>query len=643
MTVDAGRRATGSVIGVALAIAIAVPALISARQMSHVFAYVSPDGAHALTDSAALTGSGIRPLRHPPAVPLIVSVVRFFANDLSTIRLLGLIGAIAMPLAFYFFIRGRTQSRVGDVAATALFGLAPPTAEAIGWNGIVMLIGICFALVAMRAVDDWLASPTHRRSVIAGIAVALVSLSHPIAFSWLCQVSFLIVAIELGGIAVRRTDADRQRFGKLLRTLPGVLAGTMIAGLVTLAFAGGLQNDVRIAPALSRLRLIGTFGFREQGHFWLVLCAYAAVALPVVAFRSPGPQRRLAGWAFASGLVATANIVAISAEVSYQTRQLYLLPVAAAVAAGLLVAAAVRSPARATAIASAAIALGTLGVWVLATRAFDTRAKEAVRFYNQLDSDQLSAIDWIKAHGGTVAVAPRVDDFYEGVHTSWLIEGLANVRAIGAGQGFVNQYASERSESDAAVEMIGGTTGEVRANLLKTQGADGVVRIFGRVDHAWYPIVSVRAALGNPPVVVLSANKIIVTCSSPLTVAPLTSDGSTLPLRNGAALLRARDGSRVTANLRRDDSGPAAIVGGNDVEYTPPASGSATEVRVDIAGLAQDQLRTRTYESARLISERSVRWIWAWRVPGDETANELRARGFRTEFENNSIALFATS
>src|SRR5439155_12632070 len=178
-----------------------------------------------------------------------------------------------LVLSFFVFIRNRTGSAFGDVAATGLFALAPTTAELVGWFGGSSLIGIGLSLLALRLISDVIRAPTLNRSLAAAAAVAAVVLSHPFSavFHGEVALAYLTFALIVTGF---RSRSMAIRWGPLFRRASLLLVialGGLLAVLAARDFYVGIQNPFFLAPSVQHLSLLWTWAFREQPAMCLSL------------------------------------------------------------------------------------------------------------------------------------------------------------------------------------------------------------------------------------------------------------------------------------------------------------------------------------------------------------------------------------
>ena len=653
-------------IGAGLLFAAGMPAALLAGQINRLFVYLTGDAGHTLADGDAFLGHGVREMRHPPVFPAVTAIVHAFSSDLGAIRYLALLAVAAMPLACYLFVRGRTGSPHGDITAALVFGFAPPTAEAVGYYGVVMLVGIVFAILAMRTIQDWLDAPTVPRAVLAGSLIGATALAHPLGLAWLVQVSFFAGLANVVCVARRPREQRSTQIAGWLKTAPALVAITLVAGFGSLRFGQRLDNDVAFSFDLHRLRTIDQFGFRDNPQLWVGLMLAACVVLPLSAWRGSSGRRSLAVWAFAAGIVPAIDLVSLRSHISYENRQVYLLALPAAVCAGLVVSACVRARVEFRVVSAVAIALAVLGVTVLAADAFDNRVAVALPYYNRVTRDELDAIRWIRDHKGPVIVTSKSDYFYEGARYAWMLEGLARVKAIAPGEGFYNIIDIARRESDDAALVGAGTVGAFdQDTLVAAVGGGRGVRLFVRSDHSWYPVATIgigregttpRVAggsltLGSAATVAITGGGTTEITGAPGEPVVVTGIRALDPIeslvRPNEAVLRTttRQATDLPETmLKRVDGGPRPLASGSQLEFLPAAPGARVRLTTRTSPADRGpQQRTQSYTDSRLLRKRHARWVWAWDEPDSTVLQDLIDRGMRVAFRNRSIVVLSTA
>ena len=584
--------------------ALTLPVALVALAVGRVDVYATADAGISLANADSLVGRGIRPTGHLPVFALLTNVTRLFSSDLATFRVLAVFVSFALALAFYVFVRNRTNAPVAEVGGALLFAAAPTTAEAVGWYGLTMLLGIALAVLAFRTIDDWLRTPSLRRAAVAGTLAILTSLTHAVPFLWFLQTAGLfvvghVVALWLRG--GRDTHADRLR--RLARSAPILAAFVAVSLAVILANSSRLESAVGLSLDLDNLRLVSSFGFRNSA-LWLLGLGFGLIGAPLLAARD-GKNLRLAGWGACAGWVALADLVLLRGNQTYENRQVYLLAVC--VCAGFTVFAArgvqfvrARNPLPGAAIIAAAVV-----VLAVSGPAFADRLHQATDFYNRVSTDEIAGLRWIDERNGALFVAPSDDDFYDGTTISWLAQGMARQRAISATEGYRNLIESDRRDSDDAALVLAGDTTRVEGNLaIGRRTWNSEMLVLGRYDHSWLPLATLES-------------------DDPRVAADITGTDRITVRVPATARLTVRDRSR-DARVR---VGKTSREGGDEV------------TTITFQGLqAAPSARQGTYRASALLSTHRVRWIWTPR--SSESEREFQARGYAIAYDNSAVVIF---
>jgi hypothetical protein len=688
--VESIARRIGPLAAVAAIIATTLALVVTRLSIPRY--YLNSDSGHYLADSDALFGHGVRELRHAPLFPFLVGLTRLLVTD----DLLAIKVSIAFVVAllvgcFYFFIRGRTGSMPGDLAATGLFALAPTTAEAVGWFGGASLLGIALSLIALRLIADLLADPAVWRSVAAALAVAGVVLSHPFSVGFLFETTVAYLAFRL----VRQVIRSRSLAPALkprLRTM-GLLGIAVLGGLLALAtarkFYDFIQNPLSVAPAPHQLDQIWAWAFRDDPFTWLVLLGASVLIVPL-AHRTAGERGLDMGLAVtALNAIALLNMTFLQGNLSYVTRNLYFTPIAIAATLGVGATAMARAAAwvrprsgafRAFA-AGAPIALVVL-VAAPATLAFADRLDVAVPYYNTIDAQELAAIEYLTGRAGTVILTPRGTDLDAGRQYAWMIEGLARDRALGSGLATFNIAAIAGAETADAERFAAGPAvvedGRLRAAFDGT--ARSHVKVFGDVNGTWYhlididphaprfalspAIVSTNAAKGNgeisssntpgdPPATLrLDGADHKLHVSLPATqlgpdgqvdIVPAAASGEYQVTGSGFAWQTTLEGKSITITVHATDETGApslALVTSQGAALRSSAPGHPLAIDVHVAGVTESPVSMATFTQARLIHDQGIRYLWTWRTTN--MVDELALRSCLTlAYENNEVAIFS--
>ncbi|MEY2418330.1 MAG: hypothetical protein QOG90_1010 [Actinomycetota bacterium] len=595
------------------------PVALVGFAVSRLPVYATADAGISLADADNLLGRGIRPAGHVPVFAALTALARLMSSDLGAFRLLAVAAALALPASFLFFVHGRTRSPAAEVIGALLFAVAPTTAEAVGWYGLTMLVGIALALVALRMIDNWLIAPTQRRAMFAGAAVVLVSLTHAVPLLWAVE----ITAVFTVGHAVQMwnrhgRDVRAAARDPFWRTAPTAAVFFLVAGIVNLVNSSHLQSAVALAPGLGHLRLIWSFGFRHN-VVWIAGLCFGLVGAPLVA-RLGRRDMRFALWGSATGWVAIFNLIALGGDASYQNRQVYLLAPCICVGLVVLVARGASLVRAAHYVPGVATIVAAVVVLAWSGHAFDVRLTQATRYYNRVTVSQVDALRWLKRHQGDLLVSPSDDDFYDGTTISWLAQGLARRRSISSTEGYRNLIESDRRGSDDAALLISGASGTVQRNIAFGRRASfGEMFVLGRYDNSWLPLAALRSDTGAVTATVVANGRLLVH----------------LPPHATTLAVRQPDASELRSSPVTFDAARGVTVHVGDAV----ASNGGAEVEVKIDGPLQTRsARERDYAAPALLKERHIRWIWAPR--GSRSDDEFAARGYSVAYSNQSVVIF---
>jgi hypothetical protein len=494
---------------VVLLVAAAVAILgLTLIQVEKVPVYLTADGGHYLADADAVFGNGVRELRHLPAFPLVLASVGLFAGDLLAIRIAMALVMAGLMAAFFFFVRGRTGSRLAEATGTIVFVLAPVYAEAVGWYGMATLLGGALSLVAMRLIDDSMAEPSARRIIATGIVCGVVGLTHPHSFVLLFEITVLsLTIVALAAARARRgtrfwTGYEARRRVLAAAGIAVVTAATVLPGA---AFYAALRNPQTIEVDLGRLSLVWDWAFRDGKVLWLGLLASLVLSMPVAKRLRGGSGVRLVVWAGAAAVVVVANLVGLGGHPSYTTRSLYLLPVAPAVAAAVLVAAIVRATSRRSHTGGFVLLVGPLVAVAFvawAASAYSTRLGAAIPFYNTVTEAEWDGMERLTGISGTAVVATKPGDPNAGTYYAWMIEGIADVAAAGPSEPWLHLLEGPRRASLEAERLVSGSHGIETPSLrvAVTEGTSEPIAVYGRGEGSWNLLaeVTLRGPGGQP-------------------------------------------------------------------------------------------------------------------------------------------------
>lgn len=667
----------------AVVVVIAGSLALVATQLDTANVYLTSDAGHYLEDSDALFGRGVREIRHPPLFPLFVWVIRLFvANDLLAVKVTILAVLAVLTLSFYVFVRGRTGSMLSDVAATGLFALGPTTAEAVGWFGGASLFGIALSLVALRLISDLIENPAVWRAIAVAIAIAAVVLTHPFSVVFLAETAAAYLAFRFAVALVRTRSLKRTL--SLLLSRSGLVVITIGGGLLAVVpartFYSVIQNPLVLTPALDQLSQIWTWAFRDDPVVWLSLLVASFLITPLARWTGGDRGMDVGLTVTALNVVTVFNVAFLQGNLSYVTRSLYFTPVVIATTFGVALAAIFAAASRYRPSAQAVAITASLALIVLvgapAIQSFTYRLDVAVPYYNQVDQRELAAIDYLSGRKGTVIVTSKGANLDAGTEYSWMIEGLARVRALGSGTSFVSLSAIADEETADAERFAAGPAvledGRIRAAFDGTTASR--IKVYGNVDRTWYHLFDVEPHSGPPAVlpstVALSSGQGYAEISSqigatdpPATVRLDESDhqlhavfpASQLGADGQADIVLAVDGGRLRLtgtgfvwqigldgkSVTVSFSAPGVVAAQNQTSLAMRTSvaGQPLAITVDVAGLNGSPTSLRTFTQSQLIQDQDIRYVWTWRSTA--TLAELAARPcLQLAYENDVVALF---
>ena len=654
--------------------------------------YVSADAAHYLADADALLGHGVRESRHLPLFPLVLGLTRFLFGTLGGVVAAMLVVLALLVLGFHFLVRDRLGSPAAEAVGALFFVASPLMAEAVGWYGASMLLGLALSLIAMRMVDDALASPTVATAVKAGLVCGLVGLCHPLSFLLLAQVCGLVVPLLVitGARAARRSGLPVGRWLRpRLLAVTGILCIAVVVTLPALRFYTELRSPIAIAFDPARLGALGRWAFRQDAPFWAALLALSTVILVPGARRLSGDAGgRLAVWALGFSIVPLGTVLLLGGHPSYTSRYLYALPVILATTAAVGFDLLWRTPPHMGPSGVIAVrVLVAIAVCVSALRvaeSYVSRVDIALAYYNPLTPSELEAVRWLHDRPGTVAVSAKGGDMVSGTLYAWRIEGLAHTRAIGTDQAFLAVLDSAHRDSVDVDRIFAGSIGleDGRMRVAASESDVEPIRLNGLVGGDWFPLAElglapISASPGGAPVMaaVKDDHGVLSLDHGGLAVEAEVSSRSpaetviTIRRRAGApepltADLRPPESAR-SATLRSDGGTLSADVDVNGRRMTVEVQGDGAIARVDrdartgsarlhleaapsadtmtftVRATGLDPVRTElsSYRDVDLLQRHDVRYLYTWRQSA--LAPVLSARAcFEPAAQNAEVVIF---
>jgi len=671
-----------------VAVIIAGSLAIVATRMRVIPFYISSDAGHYLADADALFGNGVRENRHPPLFPLLVGLINVAVrDDLLTIKVAIATTVAVLIACFYIFIKGRTGSKLGDFAATGLFALAPTTAEAIGWFGGASLIGLALSLLALRFISDLAAQPTPWRSVAAAAAVVGVVLSHPFSVAFLAETVAVYLGLRIIARALR-LQSGRTSFHLSIRGV-WLLCVPIAAAAAAFALAhdsyGGIENPLTLGLEAQQLQLIWTWAFRNDTLMWLALLGLSLMIVPLARWTGGEHGFDMGIAVSAMSAVVFFNVAFLQGDSSYVTRSLYFVPVAAAATFGAATTALTRVSPRAlpsvrTVAAVAAVAL-TVFVSASAADSFVRRLDVALPYYNFVDQHEIAAIDYLAGRSGTVILTPKGSDLEAGTQYSWIIEGIAHVRAWGSGTSLQSLRTIADQETATAERFAIGPAdlenGQLRVAFDGTTGSG--VKLVGSVGGTWYPLFDIEphdaSSVLEPAVVstirgpgygqlsssvapnhapatirlddraprvqvVIPTNQL--GSSGQIDLIPASARGQFTVTGTGITWKAALDNKAVAVNVNLPNgggNGTKAVVSGQGSVVISPRQGSDLTIDMVVTGLTGRLGPVSTHKQTQLIRDNGIQFLWTWR--STQEINEYAARTcLALAFENDAVAIF---
>lgn len=651
--------------------------------------YLSADAGHYLADADALFGRGVRESRHLPVYPALLGLLQLLVGDEAAVTLGMLLVIVALVLCFHAFVHGRLGHPVPEVVGTGFFILAPLMAEAVGWHGASMLLALALSLLAMRLVDEALLQPSWRRVTAAGVVCGLVGLTHPLPLALLAQVT-VVVAVVLAGRAGwhrwRGSPSQGTSFGRLALVLASIGAITTVLVSSQLNFYAALRSPVSLAFDPSRLALLGRWAFREDPILWMFLLAGGVVLIPGGRRLAGEAGLRLGVWATAVSLVLFSNLLAVGGHSSYTTRYLYALPVTLGCTAAVLVALLpllprVRPPRLAT-WGHALVGIGIVACLVRIGDGYANRLDVALTYYNTMTEQEREAIRWLDVRDGTVAVTPKGGDVVAGTLYAWMIEGLADVRAIGTGQAYLSVLDSATADSLLVERAVSGSS-TVENAALRVSASDSPtapVQIAGLTDGDWFPLLDLSAGVtpatsGSATVAArgggesgeLSLRRAGIEIDSALTdagsevvisiragpgrealllaVDPPPFAGNAVVTGNGrrASIVQTVRGRRVVVEVVGEQGVSMSVesdarLGGARLRLDVDGDLS-TVLRVRVSGLDRRHRPVVAYRDVDLLRSRDVRYVFTWRETAIASTLDAR-RCFDKATENDEVLIY---
>ena len=395
------------------------------------------DGGNWLALGHAWLGGSGPGTTYPPLVPVLTVVAVSLFGPIHGVAGLAALSSVAPAAGAYGVLRSQ---RLGWVAAmlSGFLLVGRPTGEATAWGGYPQLLGIGVSLLALAALDRYLASGTGRHALATGVLLALdLATSH---FTGLMTVAAGVVIVLL-----HLLWGDRRGTRQLSwRTAWLVLAPSLVLVPVYWRLVPALVQEVPgPGPALGTTASIGA-----SGAFAFIGVA-AVLATPLVLWRR---QRSRSLWRLTTSVVV---VTAVAYGVTREPRLLYFGPIGAILAAALWIQDLGHRTAdwlRGAAVVASLILTVALGVQTVNSfRLFHAQRD----FYSIAPEGMLAATDWLRGSTSphaVLAVAP-----VGGAPLGWWVEGLTR-RPTDAGSDSVwLAYPQERARARIADSIFTGS------------------------------------------------------------------------------------------------------------------------------------------------------------------------------------------
>ncbi len=446
----------------------------------------------------ALLGQRIRSsqIAYPPLVPLVVTGAVRLLGPTAGVALVAALASLVPALAVYLVLRSLGLGWSAVVLAGFL-AVGAATGEAAAWGGFPQLIGIGLCVLFLWSIETSLRTGRLRHCVGAGCTLALLlATSHLIVPAAALGLAVLLAAC----LAFPPDDGIRPPFRRLvaLGAVLGVAALPflplylhLVRNVAANPAASSSQVQLRLGPILSQLEFI----YRDFREFWRLAIA-GVLFIPLVLFDG----RRTSLWkvttSFALGALAA---LALTRE----PRFLYLLPVAAMLAAGLWL----RDLQGLARPLFRRVWIGATVVLAVALAWRFQLFKVQKEYYAVLTPGVVSGINWLSKEtprGSLVAVSTVRD-----APLGWWVEGLGGRPTLTSSSLEWLNYPDERARANLANRIFG--IGSPSAAGLALARGDGVRYVLVAKDWAGYSasgLAAVRAA--NPAAVALENASVVI-------------------------------------------------------------------------------------------------------------------------------------
>lgn len=518
-----------------------------------VSVYLSPDGAHAITDARALMGDAPRSYYYLPAWPaLLTALLALGVDPLVAIHVA--LAALCVMLAVALYALVRHWASFGSSLIGAIVGAAStPIGELLGWQGGATLFALVALCASLAAFEEWALRRRAQEALLTGSLFTLCAAAHP--FVAVTGALLLLVRwlVELGP-----ARAHWNGWGPTSGV--GIVVGSTVL-VAALPFL--LPRYLAIqAPTGSVLRVpdLGTtfsvlqWVTRESPVLLVLLGLVCAAALA-----GPRSCRAIAGSTLA---IFVALPAFLSGDASYQSRVAYLLPIVLASGATMIVSGLGDWPFRAGSIRQFERALpagAALLILSVTSLTLFSRLSAAVPYYSPLNASDARLLTSLERSRGTILTSWTENRYFGGLAASWLVEGLANQAAIGPTDPALSTRQIEINDGSAAWELFSGAAGLQNGALQVAVGPQGWradPAIAANILGAYTPLVSISDAVNDYGTPSVSSERSQWTVGDGIATSTRTADGRQV-MRETVAL----DGTHVSIRWSRTgaDSHPWTV------------------------------------------------------------------------------------
>ena len=379
--------------------------------------HLPPDGAHYLADADSLIGRGARELRHPPAFPALVALVRPFTGRPDSFAWAMTASMALLPISLYVLARRWFTfgpSLIGAMAAS----FVPIIGELYSWGGGAMLLGTVMLIFTLAAMEWWIVRG-GKGGFLVGACFAAIALTHALPLATAAVLIGVRWVVHL--IGRRRLTSGWDPLG--WRGIASVVAVSLPVFLLVYPLHQGPGASIGVPRSGTAWALLMWALGNEPLIFGLGILAIIGLQ----ASDQPGVM------VYGAGCLAIVILfpALLDADVTYANRAEYLLPIVVALGIASLAAVvrdrASRFPRFARPVLAVIVALG-----VIALTAYVPKLEAATPYYNTwISRGDLRLFEWMSERDGVVATSWRSDQFSSGVQLSWYVEGLASRPAYG--------------------------------------------------------------------------------------------------------------------------------------------------------------------------------------------------------------------